>query len=88
MPELQLLAAVSLNIVCFRFAGGLLEGRLDDLNSGIVCALQETGVAAPSTTRIDGKLAIRICLTNHRTIDADLQILVAEVLRLGRAASR
>ena len=73
----------------FRYPGSVSYTHLlDDLNSGIVCALQETGVAAPSTTRIDGKLAIRICLTNHRTIDADLQILVAEVLRLGRAASR
>ena len=41
-------------------------------------------VAAPSTTRIKGRLAIRVNLTNHRTIVADLELLVEAVVRIGK----
>lgn len=83
-PELELLAPVSLNIVCFRYRKGE-PAALDTLNSDIVVALQEKGIAAPSTTRLGGKLAIRVNLTNHRTTDADLEILLDAVLAEGRA---
>lgn len=83
--DLELLAPVSLNIVCFRFiAPGLAEAELDRLNQAIVGELQLQGIAAPSTTRIRGRLAIRVALTNHRTTTEDLAILVDAVRRLGR----
>ena len=83
--ELQLLAEPTLNIVCFRFQShGLSDRELDNLNEEIVLLLQEQGIAAPSTTRIHGHLAIRVNLTNHRTRREDLDLLVAAVLRLGR----
>jgi aromatic-L-amino-acid decarboxylase len=83
--DLELLAPVSLNIVCFRFlAPGLAEAELDRLNEAIVAELQLQGIAAPSTTRICGRLAIRVALTNHRTTTEDLAILVDAVRRLGR----
>ena len=77
-PELELLAPVALQIVCFRY------GNKDAVNDAIVVELQEQGVAAPSTTRIAGKLAIRVNITNHRTEVADLDLLVREVVRIGR----
>ena len=82
-PELERLAPVALNIVCFRY-------RAPDpnaLNAEIVTVLQESGVAAPSTTVLDGRLAIRAAIVNHRTRFEDAEILVREVLRLGRALS-
>ena len=83
---LALLAPVSLNIVCFRFVlVGLDPDEVDRLNDDIVVELQRSGIAAPSTTRINGKLAIRVCLTNHRTSFADLDLLVNEVERIGRS---
>lgn len=82
--RLTLLAPVALNIVCFRFdPGGLDEAALERLNGDIVIALQERGLAAPSTTRINGKLAIRVNLTNHRTTLADLEFLVKHITALG-----
>ncbi len=85
-PGLELLAPAALNIVCFRFlAPELSEQALDDLNAGIVVELQERGVAAPSTTRLKGRLAIRANLTNHRTRLADLDILLEAVLAAGQA---
>jgi aromatic-L-amino-acid decarboxylase len=84
--DLELLAPVSLNIVCFRFrAGDLDEAELTRLNEAIVAELQLDGIAAPSTTRIRGRLAIRVALTNHRTTMEDLGILVSAVRRLGEA---
>lgn len=75
--DLELLAPVALNIVCFRY------GERDAVNEEIVVQLQEQGLAAPSTTRINGKLAIRVNITNHRTRDSDLVFLIDKVLKIG-----
>jgi len=79
-PELELMAPVELNIVCFRY-------RAEDtnrVNDAIVVALQESGVVAPSTTRIKGQTAIRAAIVNHRTSRAEIDALVDGVLALGR----
>ena len=86
-PQLELLVEPSLNIVCFRYlAEGLSEPELELLNEQVVWLLQERGIAAPSTTRIRGHLAIRVNLTNHRTRREDLELLVASVVRLAQAS--
>jgi glutamate/tyrosine decarboxylase-like PLP-dependent enzyme len=80
-PELELMAPVELNIVCFRY-------RAEDtnrVNDAIVVALQESGVVAPSTTRIKGRTAIRAAIVNHRTSRAEIDALVDGVLALGSA---
>jgi glutamate/tyrosine decarboxylase-like PLP-dependent enzyme len=83
-PALELIAPVSLNIVCYRFRGNLTdEAVLNAVNKEIVLRLQETGVAAPSSTVIDGKFAIRVAHTNHRTRREDFDILVRETLAIG-----
>ena len=33
---------------------------------------------------IDGKYALRVCITNHRSTREDFDILVREVVRLGK----
>ncbi|MBS0393115.1 MAG: cytochrome D ubiquinol oxidase subunit I [Proteobacteria bacterium] len=81
-PELELLAPPSLNIVCFRYR----HDDPDAHNARIVADLQLSGIAAPSTTRIDGRLAIRAAIFNHRTEFQDVERLVDAVLRLGRRA--
>ncbi len=76
-PDMQLMSSPSLNIVCFRFRpAGWDEEALDRLNEEVVVDLQESGVAVPSATRIHGALAIRVNLTNHRTRQEDLDLLV------------
>ncbi len=83
-PMLELLAPVTLNIACFRLrVDGLSANALDQLNEDIVAELQLRGIAAPSTTRIGGKLAIRANITNHRTRDADIGVLLAAVRTIG-----
>ncbi len=85
--DLERLAPVGLNIVCFRHRGraGADAATLDHLNREIVVATQESGIAVPSTTLIDGKVAIRVNLTNHRTTMADLHRLLAFVRERGAA---
>ncbi len=80
-PRLELLAPAQLNIVCFRFR----VGEANRINGEIVIDIQESGIAAPSTTLLDGQLAIRAAIVNHRTDTCDLDALVAAVIRLGTA---
>lgn len=85
-PQLELLAPVNLNIVCFRYrplADAHIELSLDDLNRDIVFALHESGIAAPSTTSVNGVLAIRAALVNHRTTRLDLDRMINATLRFG-----
>ena len=79
-PELELAAPVELNIVCFRYRAK----ETDRVNARIVVELQESGVAAPSTTTVGGQLAIRAAIVNHRTRAADLDALVERTVALGR----
>ena len=83
-PELELLAPVALNIVCFRYCGEAADSlSLDKLNGDIVIAIQESGIAAPSSTTINGQFAIRAAIVNHRTTTADIDALVEAVLAFG-----
>lgn len=83
-PRIVVAAPVPLNIVCCRYVGeGLDAEALDALNAAIAVSLQERGVAVVSTTRIDERLCLRACITNHRTRDADLDLLVREIVAAG-----
>ncbi|HZL61778.1 MAG TPA: aminotransferase class V-fold PLP-dependent enzyme [Pseudolabrys sp.] len=81
--ELELLAPVSLNIVCFRHRGD----DPDRLNAKIVADLHESGIAAPSTTMIGNRLAIRAAIVNHRTEPRDIDALLKAVSKFGAATT-
>jgi glutamate/tyrosine decarboxylase-like PLP-dependent enzyme len=75
--HVEVLNAPQLDIVCFRFRPpGWESEALDALNAGVALDLQESGIAAPSTTRVRGALAIRVNITNHRTRAEDLDLFV------------
>jgi aromatic-L-amino-acid/L-tryptophan decarboxylase len=78
-PRLELLAPVQLNIVCFRYRAA----DANKVNGDIVVDLQESGIAAPSTTILDGQLAIRAAIVNHRTAAPDIDALISAVLDFG-----
>jgi aromatic-L-amino-acid decarboxylase len=82
--RLELLAPAPLNIVCFRFnPGNREEAQLNAINKEILLRLQESGIAVPSSTLIDGKFAIRVAICNHRSRREDFEILAREVVQLG-----
>jgi len=86
--ELELLAPTALNIVCLRYRGrGAGDDTLDALNREVLLRIQEGGFAVLSPTRLRGRYAIRIAITNHRSRTADFDDIVAEILRLGREES-
>ncbi len=69
----EIVAPVALNIVCF----GLRTSADGELNKAVAIDLQERGVAAPSTTIIGGRTVIRAAIVNHRTTEADIDVLMA-----------
>jgi aromatic-L-amino-acid/L-tryptophan decarboxylase len=85
-PELELMAPVELNIVCFRYnPGGVDEPVLNALNQELLIRLHESGVAAPSYTTLEGRYCLRAAIANHRSQREDFDLLVQEVLKLGQA---
>ncbi|MDE1177736.1 MAG: pyridoxal-dependent decarboxylase [Edaphobacter sp.] len=76
--KLQLAAEVPLNIVCLRY-----QGADDDQNKEILMRLQERGIAIPSGTIINGRFAIRVAHSNHRSRREDFDLLVDALESIG-----
>ncbi len=85
-PQLELLAPVPLNIVCFRYtASGMGDAALNALNQEILLRIQESGLAVPSHTELAGRFAIRVAITNHRSRREDFDLLMRAVVEIGDA---
>ncbi|HLI97761.1 MAG TPA: pyridoxal-dependent decarboxylase [Candidatus Baltobacteraceae bacterium] len=84
----ELVAPVDLQIVCFRpqLAGASGE-LLDRLTDESVIRLQESGAAVISSTTVFGRRAMRVCITNHRTQEADLDLMLDALGRIVREAA-
>jgi glutamate/tyrosine decarboxylase-like PLP-dependent enzyme len=77
-PKLERLAPVPLSAVCFRYVD--YSGDLDALNRAILNRVIRRGRVYISNATIGGKFAVRACIVNHRTTEADVQSVVSEVL--------
>jgi glutamate/tyrosine decarboxylase-like PLP-dependent enzyme len=87
-PDLELLAEVKLNIVCFRFRpDGADEVAVDELNSRLGEAVLEDGRVYAGTTMYGGRVAFRPAITNWRTRDEDIDYFVDVVRELGAGLS-
>ncbi len=83
-PDLQLMAPVALNVICFRYAPARIAAeRLDDVNEELLLRLQESGRAVISSTRIGERFVLRAAHVNHRSRDEDFDELVSAVLAIG-----
>jgi aromatic-L-amino-acid/L-tryptophan decarboxylase len=60
-PGWEVVSPAQLAIVCFRRDGD------DDLQTRLSAAMVADGFAAPSTTEVDGRVALRLCTINPRT---------------------
>lgn len=81
--ELELVAPVPLNVVCFRYVGDGSSADLNSINERILVRLQEDGIAVPSGVTINGNFALRVANVNHRSTRADFDVLVENVIRFG-----
>ncbi|MGH2577417.1 MAG: aspartate aminotransferase family protein, partial [Actinomycetota bacterium] len=84
-PDLERLAEVPLNIVCFRFhpAGLDDEATLNDLNERLGQAVLADGRVYVGTTTFEGKTAFRPAIVNWRTRPQDVDLIAETVRDLG-----
>jgi glutamate/tyrosine decarboxylase-like PLP-dependent enzyme len=88
-PDLERLAEVPLNVVCFRYRPpGLLDPQLNDVNRRLAEALLDDGRVFAGGTVYGGRAALRPAISNWRTTAADLDLLVEVVRELGAGAVR
>ena len=81
-PELQLLAPIELSAVCFRYVGNrdLSEAKLNRLNFDILRRIVARGRVYLSNATLRSQFCLRACIVNHRTTDADIDVIPTEVL--------
>ena len=88
-PDLERLAGAPLNIVCFRYhPPDLSEDALDELNKRLGAAILADGRVYVGTTTYAGKVALRPAVTNWRTDEADIDLLVSVIRELGARLPR
>jgi len=66
-PGWEVVSPAQLAVVCFRRDGD------DDLQTRLAAAMVADGFAAPSTTEVDGRVALRLCTINPRTTFNDIE---------------
>ncbi len=82
-PDLERLADVPLNIVCFRARPPEVEEeRLDEFNDRLGLALRADGRVFAGSTRYAGKAALRPAIVNWQTQAGDVDLLVDVVREL------
>ncbi len=74
---LELLSPATLGIVCFRRRGPGGEAGVAGLNAALLSRLNESGLAHLSSTRLDGRYALRLCLEGRRTRPDDVERVLA-----------
>lgn len=81
----EILSPRQLSIVCFRYvpASPTTDAELDRLNLDICRKLLDSGQAFLSTTRLDGRVALRLCFVNYRTTAADVEQTVRLLREIG-----
>jgi glutamate/tyrosine decarboxylase-like PLP-dependent enzyme len=85
-PELELLADVPLNVVCFRYRpAGVPESELDELNRRLGEAVLREGSVYFGTTVYGGKVAFRPAIVNWRTGAEDVDAIVPTLRRVAAA---
>jgi glutamate/tyrosine decarboxylase-like PLP-dependent enzyme len=83
-PDLERLADVPLNIVCFRYRPeGVPEEELDALNARLGEEVLADGRVYFGTTSFGGRVAFRPAIVNWRTGESDIDLLVEVVQELG-----
>ena len=83
-PGFELLSPARLGVVCFRIAAdGVPEGDLESRNREVLTRLNQSGYAFLSSTRLQGKFSLRLCILSHRTTEADVHGVLDRLRELG-----
>ena len=94
-PQFEALTQ-SLSIATFRYVPAELRGRVGDpkveetlnrLNRDLLERVEKSGEAFLSNAIIDGRFALRACIVNFRTSEADIEALPGILIELARGLS-
>ena len=61
-----------------------LEARIDRLNEAIAQGISRSGLALLMTTRIRGRVALRMSICSHRTLERDVEATFEALASRGR----
>jgi aromatic-L-amino-acid/L-tryptophan decarboxylase len=84
--DFELLAPVELSICCFRYVppgSSLSDSELNHLNEQIMAQVQKGGRAYVSNATVNGRFALRACITNFRTTKSDIDETVEAIRSAG-----
>jgi aromatic-L-amino-acid/L-tryptophan decarboxylase len=82
--DLELIAPIGLDIVCFRYnPGGLTLEALNVLNKEIKLQIEERAIALPGYTTLNNKYCIRCAISSHRVTNEDFDVLIKSILNIG-----
>jgi glutamate/tyrosine decarboxylase-like PLP-dependent enzyme len=96
-PDFEVLHDPTLYLYCFRYVPNTLSERraepeveayLDRLNQEIADSIQRSGLALIMTTRIRGRVAIRMSICSQRTLEQDINATFEALAGWGRELSR
>lgn len=83
-PDLERLAEVPLNVVCFRYRpSGFTEEELNEMNRRLGQEIITDGRVFAGTTTYAGRVALRPAIANWRTRNEDIDMFVDVVRELG-----
>lgn len=87
--DFELLAPVELSICCFRYVPpGTRHEDLDRLNERIMSRVQTGGRAYVSNATVNGRFALRACITNFRTTRSDIEVTMETIRDAAREVIR
>jgi glutamate/tyrosine decarboxylase-like PLP-dependent enzyme len=88
-PDLELMAPVSLSVVCFRYrpTGRAMDDEaLDRLQARISERIGESGEAHMPTTQVAGRRCLRACFLHYENDEEDVDHLIGLVKRVAKGA--
>ncbi|MBZ0302509.1 MAG: amino acid decarboxylase, partial [Anaerolineae bacterium] len=83
--DFELLAAGPLSITCFRYCPPeAAPNQLDELNRALLEVTQQEGQVFLTSTSLREQVALRACIVNFRTTEADLDFLLETLAAAGQ----
>ena len=92
-PDFEVLHQPTLYVYSFRYLPNALadrplslelEARIDSLNEAIAQGISRSGLALLMTTRIRGRVALRMSICSHRTLERDVEATFEALASRGR----
>ncbi|CAJ0542369.1 Ff.00g000430.m01.CDS01 [Fusarium sp. VM40] len=79
LPDWEIVSSASLGVITFRYAReGLTEDELEAINTGVSKSLISSNTAGVLTTKVRGKVALRICALSPQLALDDMSDIIAE----------